>query len=76
MTDEKVQAGFDALLTEDRVFEPPEEFRKNANINDPGIYERADADPEGSGPTSRRNSNGAGRGTRCSTGSRQTRSGS
>ena len=47
MTDEKVQAGFDALLTEDRVFEPPEEFRKNANINDPGIYERADADPEG-----------------------------
>ena len=47
MTDEKVPAGFDALLTEDRVFEPPEEFRRNANVNDPAVYERADADPEG-----------------------------
>ncbi len=47
MTDQKVTAGFDALLTEDRVFEPPEEFRRNANINDPAVYERADADPEG-----------------------------
>ena len=46
MADE-LTSGFDALLTEDRVFEPPEEFRKNANVNDPGVYERADKDPEG-----------------------------
>ena len=47
MVADQSSSGFDALLTEDRVFEPPEEFRKNANINDPGVYERADKDPEG-----------------------------
>ena len=39
--------GFDALLQEDRVFEPPAEFAAKANANDPGIYEEADRDHEG-----------------------------
>ena len=37
----------DALLEELRVIEPPEEFRRNAVVNDPEIYARAEADPEG-----------------------------
>ena len=37
----------DALLQEDRRFPPPEAFQKQANINDPGIYEEAAKDPEG-----------------------------
>jgi acetyl-CoA synthetase len=41
MADEKAEAGLDALLQELRVFPPPEEFRKNANFNDPSIYETA-----------------------------------
>jgi acetyl-CoA synthetase len=36
----------DALLEELRVIEPPEEFRRNAVVNDPEIYARAEADPE------------------------------
>ncbi|WP_290584808.1 acetate--CoA ligase [Alicyclobacillus sp.] len=36
----------DALLQENRVFPPSEAFRAQANFNDPGIYERAAADPE------------------------------
>ena len=47
MTDQKVAPEIDALLQEDRVFEPPEAFRQQANINDPDIYEKADKDPEG-----------------------------
>ena len=47
MADEKVAPEIEALLQEDRVFDPPEEFAKQANINDPGVYERADRDPEG-----------------------------
>ncbi len=39
--------GFDALLQEDRVFEPPAGFAAQANANDPGIYEEADRDHEG-----------------------------
>ena len=39
-------AEIDNLLEEKRVFPPPEEFKKNANINDPDIYEKAAADPE------------------------------
>jgi len=34
------------LLQEDRTFAPSPAFRDLANINDPGIYERALADPE------------------------------
>ena len=44
---DKPSAGFDALLQEDRVFDPPEAFRAQANANDPNIYEEADRDPEG-----------------------------
>ena len=36
----------DALLSEDRVFEPPPLFRQQANAGDESIYERADRDPE------------------------------
>jgi len=36
-----------ALLDERRVFAPSEEFRRQANASDPGIYERAARDPEG-----------------------------
>jgi acetyl-CoA synthetase len=36
----------DALLKEDRSFAPPEAFRRDAVVNDPGVYARADADPE------------------------------
>jgi acetyl-CoA synthetase len=35
-----------ALLEEERTFPPPQEFKKNANINDPKIYEIAARDPE------------------------------
>ena len=37
----------EALLREDRRFPPPPEFVKQANINDPGIYEEAQRDFEG-----------------------------
>ncbi len=37
----------DALLQEQRRFEPPTEFTAQANANDPSIYQRADEDPEG-----------------------------
>ena len=37
----------EALLKEERRFPPPESFRQSANARDPGIYERAAADPEG-----------------------------
>ena len=37
----------DALLSENRVFEPPEAFRERALVSDRTIYERAEADPEG-----------------------------
>jgi acetyl-CoA synthetase len=35
-----------ALLDERRTFPPPEDFRRRANANDPGIYDRALSDPE------------------------------
>ena len=35
-----------ALLSEERVFEPSEAFRAQAVIQDPAIYEQAEADPE------------------------------
>jgi acetyl-CoA synthetase len=37
----------DALLREDRRFEPSPAFRAAANANDPGVYDRAARDPEG-----------------------------
>ena len=36
-----------ALLNEHRVFAPSEEFRRQANLSDPAVYERAAQDPEG-----------------------------
>ncbi len=42
-----VQQNIAALLSEDRVFEPPEEFRSEAIVRDRSIYERAEADFEG-----------------------------
>src|SRR5579859_7055507 len=36
----------DALLQEDRRYPPTAEFKAQANWNDPGIYARAEADPE------------------------------
>ena len=37
----------DDLLRETRLFPPSDEFRAQANLSDAGVYERADADPEG-----------------------------
>jgi acetyl-CoA synthetase len=37
----------DALLKEDRRFPPSDAWRERANANDPGVYARASADPEG-----------------------------
>ena len=36
----------EALLQEDRTFPPSDEFKNQANINDPGVYEEAANDPE------------------------------
>jgi acetyl-CoA synthetase len=41
-----VQQNIAALLSEDRVFEPSEEFRANALVKDRTPYEQADADHE------------------------------
>jgi acetyl-CoA synthetase len=42
----EVEATIDALLSENRVFEPSQEFRRRALWNDPAVYDRAAADPE------------------------------
>ena len=42
----EVEATIEALLSENRVFEPPEEFSRRASWSDPAVYERAAADPE------------------------------
>ena len=39
--------GIDALLEENRRFEPPEAFVRQARVNDPQVYDRAERDPEG-----------------------------
>jgi acetyl-CoA synthetase len=36
----------DVLLEENRTFDPPPEFRRNANVNSEQIYEQAARDPE------------------------------
>ena len=43
----EVDRNIDALLSEERVFEPPEGFASKAVVQDRTIYERAMADPEG-----------------------------
>ncbi|HEX6940876.1 MAG TPA: acetate--CoA ligase [Longimicrobiales bacterium] len=40
------EKALEALLSEERRFAPPIEFRMRANAPDPGIYERAASDPE------------------------------
>jgi acetyl-CoA synthetase len=45
-TPDTPQGDIDALLSEDRVFEPPSLFRENAHARDASIYEQADRDPE------------------------------
>ncbi|HZD79795.1 MAG TPA: AMP-binding protein, partial [Actinomycetota bacterium] len=42
-----VQQNISALLSEDRVFEPPADFTSHALVKDGSIYERAEADYEG-----------------------------
>jgi len=41
-----VQQNIASLLSEDRVFEPSEEFRSSAVVRDRAVYEHADADHE------------------------------
>jgi acetyl-CoA synthetase len=41
-----VETTIDALLTENRIFEPSTEFKRNALWSDPAIYEQAGRDPE------------------------------
>jgi acetyl-CoA synthetase len=40
------EPALDSLLQEDRIFPPPPGFVAQANERDPGVYARADADPE------------------------------
>ncbi|HYS24893.1 MAG TPA: acetate--CoA ligase [Vicinamibacterales bacterium] len=47
MADKKPPAEIADLLQEDRTFPPPPEFRAQANVNDEGVYARAEKDPEG-----------------------------
>jgi acetyl-CoA synthetase len=42
----EVDRTIEALLREERVFDPPPGFAEHAVVSDPGIYERAAADPE------------------------------
>lgn len=42
----QTERALEALLKEERRFPPSQEFRMQANVQDPGIYERASADPE------------------------------
>jgi len=49
MSDEQaapVEGEIDVLLHTEQTFPPPPEFAAQANASDPGIYERAHADPE------------------------------
>jgi acetyl-CoA synthetase len=39
------EQSLEALLKEERRFPPPESFRERSNASDPGLYERASADP-------------------------------
>ncbi len=47
MREEVNKTPISALLREERRYPPSEEFRRQANWKDAGIYERAKADPEG-----------------------------
>src|ERR687886_1765624 len=45
-TEQSAAGTLSALLQEDRRYPPTEEFKAQANWNDPAIYQRAEADPE------------------------------
>ncbi len=47
MAERDVERTIEALLEERRTFEPPPEFVAQANLSDPGVYERAEQDPDG-----------------------------
>jgi acetyl-CoA synthetase len=47
MIEKEVEKTIEALLDERRTFEPPADFVQDANLNDPSVYERAEADPDG-----------------------------
>ena len=46
MVEQEVQETIEALLQERRTFEPPEDFRRQANANDASIYEHARKVPD------------------------------
>jgi acetyl-CoA synthetase len=46
MAEDKALAQIDALLQEDRHFDPPAEFAAAAHVNNASIYDEADKDPE------------------------------
>ncbi len=46
ITEETVDQKLDRLLQQDK-FDPPQQFRERALLNDPGVYEEANRDPEG-----------------------------
>jgi acetyl-CoA synthetase len=43
---DETQGEIEALLSEERVFPPPEPFRAAANVRDASVYEAAERDPE------------------------------
>ena len=69
----EVQGAIDALLVEDRRYEPEPAFQTQANWNDPAIYERAQKDPEGFWAEQAKGIDWISRTKRCSTGPCRTR---
>ena len=47
MVEKEVEKAIEALLEERRIFEPPEAFADQANVNDASVYESASEDPDG-----------------------------
>ena len=45
MSDDDTTATIEDRYAEDRLFPPPDDFVAQANVSDPGIYDRAAADP-------------------------------
>jgi len=76
MADHDQQSDIDALLEEHRLFVPSDEFRKNANVNDENIWEKAAQDRERFGHGGPGSSTGTRGGTASWSGIRRTRSGS
>ena len=76
MADQSLIPRYDDLLREDRTFPPPADFRARATSATKASTPRPSAIPRRSGRGSPASSNGRAPGTRCSTGSRRTRSGS